>query len=222
MSHGARFIASHHERIRRIVQQRCARLCRDRAWDVDDLVHDVILALARKQESRRSRYDPARSAVSTYVVRVTNGVVGHRLARCRVEMGSEVEADEDGASAPDESGLDDLEAQRLGAVLQNAADVLGGHDAIAYRTLVAWLMHDRDAAAISRVAHLRELDVWRYVERTLTVLRRYASQEWRAVWWQHREYCARRKRSARDELERSERDDIEAFALRAHEGTPTP
>jgi len=206
MTPGERFLGLHHEKVRRLVVQQCAQICRDRAWDLDDLVHDVMLSLVRKQESRGSRYNPARGAVSTYVVRVLRSVVGHRLARVRLEGAERVEVDEDQAPSPDESGLDDEESARLAAILRDAASALvGGAEGIGYRTLVAWLMHDREADAIARLAKLSEHDVWRYIALTLSLLEKGAAPEWRAIWHRHRMYVARRSR----------RDELEAFASRA-------
>lgn len=202
------FVAQHHDLVRRLVVHRATHICADRAWDVDDLLHDVLIALEHKQKSRRSRYSPLRGALSTYIWRVIGSVVARRIARQRCEYSYAAQAshavreDELMIPSPDECGLEDEEAVRLASVLGDAAESLpGGASSIAYRTLVAWLLHDREAAALATMAGLPEVDVWRYVARVLSTLEDAASPEWQLVWHRHRAYASRRLRKARDEAQ---------------------
>ncbi len=189
--------------IRALVVATAGTLCRARGFDVDDLVHDVVARIARNQRTA-SRYDARRSAPSTYVVRVTRSTVGHWLRRLRVEarvMEQEHQQPDDDTGevvdAPDEHGLDDEQATRLGAVLDDARRVLGDAS-IGLQTLVAWLMHDRDVMPLALRCGLTEQALWRYL--CLLLKRLELQGMWTAVWSRQRSYAVRRLRKLREQL----------------------
>ena len=177
------------------------QLCRQRGWDVDELVQDVVLELLRLARTR-SRFDPGRGAWSTYVTRVCRSVVGDRLARlrCEARAAQVLEREAGGTSimgaSPDEGGLDDEQAARLDAVRADTARVLTH---VGYQAVFAWMLHGREVAGLAAMSGVDELTLWRYLALQLGRLRRGAAPEWVQLWERHRAYAVRRLRGVRQE-----------------------
>lgn len=189
--------------LRALVIACAGRICAQRGWDVDELVQDVAVEVLSKSETP-SRWDPTRSAWSTYVTRLTRSVIGDRLSRARLEARGwdELYAQEQeppSVDAPDSIGLDDEQAQRLDAVRVDAARVLNH---VAFSAVMAWMLHGREVAGLAIMSGVDELTLWRYLALQLGRLRRGAAPEWVHLWGRHRAYAVRRLRVARREQEK--------------------
>lgn len=192
--------------IRSLVIASAGQLCRQRGWEVDELVQDVVLELLRLARTR-SRYDAARGAWSTYVTRVCRSVVGDRLARlrCEARAAEVLEREAGGAlgvASPDEGGLDDEQAARLDAVRADTARVL---TPVGYQAVLAWMLHGREVVGLASMSGVDELTLWRYLALQLGRLRCGAAPEWVQLWERHRAYAVRRLRGARQERGRDGR-----------------
>ena len=189
------FLERHLVAIRIIVRMVGGRICRDRGWDVEDLEGDVMVALLRKQASPRSRFDPRRAPLDFYVRTVVRSVVGHWMARDVVRTRAfedDIVSDE---AVVDERGVNDEQLGRLSSVLVDARRALTPSRDIAYRTLVAWLELEHDVDTLAEATGVDRLELLRYLQLTLAVLRRRASPEWRPVWSRHWERVKRAKRN---------------------------
>lgn len=184
--------AKHLEQVRATVIVVGGRICRDRGWDVEDLVSDVTLLLLRREHTA-SRYDAQRGSVDVYLRRVTRSVVGHWLDRERARKRDvrAIPADPE-PMTPDEFGVDDAQRAALVAVLDDARRVVGE---TAYRVVVAALLGD-DLVAVAHRAGLALDSVWRYVLLTLVRLEKGADACWRPVWARHRLRVYRQLRRA--------------------------
>lgn len=173
-------VEAHYSEIRTVVRSVASRLCRDRGWDLDDLTSEVVLAIARRQDSERSRFDPRRSTLDYYLRLVTRSVVSDWLKRDKPDT-LPLEHEHDDTVGPDEVGLDDAQAARLDAILADTRRVLS--DGIAYRAVVVWLLAGEDAMA--SVSGIKRLDLLRYIAKMLARLARQALPRWRPVWRPH-------------------------------------
>ncbi|MFO0749141.1 MAG: hypothetical protein U1F43_26285 [Myxococcota bacterium] len=192
------FLQRHHGDIRALVIALGVQICRARGWDVEDLVSEVQLALHRKQGTG-SRFDPSKSSLSNYIIRVLKNHVGHRLAAERTLSRDPERAGR--MPVPqldellDERGLDDDQHALLAAVLDDARQVLRREDDIAYRTLVQWLLAEREVADLGQLSGVPERYLLRYVAKLLSRLEREADPKWRPTWHKHRMHVVRRLKS---------------------------
>ena len=192
----AAFVSAHHAAITQMVKVVGTRICRDRGWDLEDLLSDVIVQLLAKQQSARSRFDPTRSPLDFYLRKVVQSVIGHWLEREDAAKRIIVTLEMETYAEPHEGGLDDVEVARLNAVLGDARRVLVDSHDTAYRTLVAWLVAE-EVDVIAGLAGLTALDVLRYLAKALSRLERPSQPRWRAMWMRHRVRVYRQIQSER-------------------------
>lgn len=172
----------HLDQVRATVVMVGGRICRDRGWDVEDLVSDVTLVLLRREHTA-SRYDPRRGSVDVYLRRVTRSVVGHWLEHDRTRKREVTALPIDVAPPPqDEQGLDDGQRAELVAILADARSVVGD---VATQVVVACLLGE-DLDRVARAASLEPEAVWRYCVLTLARLEKRAGTRWRSLWARHR------------------------------------
>lgn len=188
------------DQLRALVIGSYGRFCKQRDWDVDDLVHDVAVVILERQFTA-SAYDARRSAWTTYVTLVTRGVVMNRLERQGVESKHawRFEPDETHVPSPDGRHLDDEQLGKVRSVLEDARSALSP---VAFDTVQAWLTHERDVTVMARQTGVSELDLWRYLVLQLSALGQARKDgPWFELWERQRAYARRRLQQVRSQHE---------------------
>lgn len=67
-------LTAHYEDVRRLVCHNYWRLIRDNGWDLDDIIQQVLLAIAVRNGGT-CPFDPERSSLAHYILLVAQGVI---------------------------------------------------------------------------------------------------------------------------------------------------
>lgn len=223
-----------------IIRRFARPICRDRGWDVDDIVSGTVERMVR--QGATNPYDPERGSLGHYCTMQAKAHIADQLSRAaervrHTSLSACVDGEAwdlpDPSPAMDDVGLDDEQIATMEDMLLDARLTLAERrlslphmrDArgryigraesadISYRALLTWLRCDRDVAHTCRITGLSEPDLLAYLGWVVGTLERYGDEPYRRVWAAIRQSVRRRRQWAREALAEASVDASMTFVI---------